>query len=393
MALLNSNYSDIVDALQRVLGGNVPLGLHEPEFSGNEWSYVKDCLDTGWVSSVGRYVDEFEARLVEFTGARYAVAVVNGTAAIHAALLAAGVKAGDEVLLPALNFVATANAVTYCRAIPHFVDSDEGRFALDPHTLADYLETIAERDTDGYRNRHTGRRLAAVIPMHVFGHPGDMPLLLEVAGRFALQVVEDAAESLGSFLEGRHTGTFGKLGVLSFNGNKIVTTGGGGAILTDDADLARHLKHLTTTAKQPHPWEFVHDMTGFNYRLPNINAALGCAQLERLPDMLKRKRHLAQAYATSFAGITDVRFVQEPDGCSSNYWLNTIALAVPDESTRDALLGAANEAGYQCRPVWKLMHRLPMYTSCPRAPLPVAERLEKSLINLPSSAVLGKESK
>ena len=393
MALLNSNYSDIVDALQRVLGSNVPLGLHEPEFSGNEWSYIKDCLDTGWVSSVGRYVDEFEARLVEFTGADHAVAVVNGTAALHVALLVAGVKAGDEVLLPTLNFVATPNAVTYCGAIPHFVDSDEGRFALDPHALANYLETVAERYADGYRNRHTGRRLVAVIPMHVFGHPADLPQLLEVADRFSLQVVEDAAESLGSLLEGRHTGTFGKLGVLSFNGNKIITTGGGGAVLTNDADLAQYLRHLSTTAKRPHRWNFVHDMTGYNYRLPNINAALGCAQLERLPDMLKRKRRLAQAYAKSFSEITDIRFVQEPDGCRSNYWLNSIALSVPDELTLNALLTTVNDAGYQCRPVWKLMHRLPMYADCPRAPLPVAERLEKSLINLPSSATLGKENK
>jgi perosamine synthetase len=375
-----------------VLGDNIPVGLHTPEFAGNEWAYVKECLDSGWVSSVGRYVDEFEARLAEFTGAQHVVAVVNGTSALHAALLAAGVRAGDEVVLPALTFVATANAVSYCGAIPHFVDSEDGRFALDPYALADYLKTVAERVTGGYRNRYTGRRLGAVVPMHVFGHPADMQQLLSVADRFGLPVVEDAAESLGSWLDGRHTGTFGKLGVLSFNGNKIVTTGGGGAILTDDPSLARRLKHLTTTAKLPHRWEFEHDMIGFNYRLPNINAALGCAQLERLPDMLKRKRQLAQAYATAFSGMADFSFVREPEGCSSNYWLHAIALVAKNESRRDDLLAAANDAGYHCRPVWRLMHRLPMYAACPRAPLPVAERLERSLINLPSSAKLGGES-
>ena len=378
-----------IDALRTALGGaDMPVVLHEPEFAGAEWNYVRDCLDTGWVSSVGKYVDEFESRLAAFTGVRHAVAVVNGTAALQTALLAAGVGRDDEVLMPALTFVATANAITYCGAIPHFVDSAEDRLGVDPVALADYLEATAERTADGFRNRTTGRRLAAVVPMHVFGHPVDMPALLAVAGKFALPVVEDAAESLGSWIGDRHTGTFGRVGVLSFNGNKIVTTGGGGAILTDDADLARRLKHLTTTAKVPHPWEFVHDHVGFNYRLPNINAALGCAQLECLPDMLARKRRLAVSYANAFAGRQDVSVIREPAGCRSNHWLNAVLLSQPDMSRRDAYLAAANDAGYQCRPVWRLMHRLPMYESCPRAPLPVAERLEQGLINLPSSAKL-----
>lgn len=391
VALVPSDSADFIRALRAVLGADGAIGLHEPEFAGNEWTYVKDCLDSGWVSSVGRYVDEFESRLVEFTGARHAVAVVNGTAALHAGLLAVGVQAGDEVMLPALSFVATANAVAYCGAAPHFVDCEAETLGMDPRALADYLEIVAEPVAGGYRNRITGRRLAAVIPMHTFGHPVDMPALLEVAGRFALPVVEDAAESLGSRLEGRHSGTFGKLGVLSFNGNKIVTTGGGGAILTDDADLARFLKHLTTTCKVSHRWEFVHDMTGFNYRLPNINAALGCAQMERLDDMLQRKRRLAEAYAAEFSSMAGFRFVLEPAGCSSNYWLNAVVLENPSEFGRDVLLEAANDAGYQCRPVWRLLHRLPMYAACPRAPLPVAERLEASLVNIPSSARLGGE--
>lgn len=384
-----SESDGFVDTLRTVLGSTpTPIALHEPEFAGAEWSYVRDCLDTGWVSSVGKYVNEFESRLATFTGARHAVAVVNGTAALHAALLAADVRVGDEVLLPTLTFVATANAISYCRAIPHFLDSAEDRLGIDPAVLADYLETVAERTADGFRNRNTGRRLAAVVPVHVFGHPVDMPALLAVADKFALPVVEDAAESLGSWIGDRHVGTFGRMGVLSFNGNKIVTTGGGGAILTDDGELARRLKHLTTTAKVPHPWEFVHDEVGLNYRLPNINAALGCAQLERLPDMLARKRRLAEAYANAFVNRRDVSIVREPAGCRSNYWLNAVLLSEPAQSRRDAYLSAANDAGYQCRPVWRLMHRLPMYEACPRASLPIAERLEQSLINLPSSAKL-----
>ncbi|MDG1144165.1 MAG: LegC family aminotransferase [Burkholderiales bacterium] len=380
---------DVFNAITAVLGDNTPVALHEPEFGGKEWEYVKDCIDTGWVSSVGQYVDEFEARLAEFTGSRHAISVVNGTAALHAALLAAGVGTGDEVLLPSLSFVATANAITYCGAIPHFLDSEEECFGLDPIALSDYLESIADRVSDGFRNIKTGRRLAAVVPMHPFGHPVDMPTLLEVTSKYSLPVVEDAAESLGSTIDGKHTGTFGKLGALSFNGNKIITTGGGGAILTNDTNLARHLKHITTTAKVPHRWKSVHDVVGFNYRMPNINAALGCAQLERLPGMIIRKRQLADDYAEAFDGVNGIRFVRERGGCRSNYWLNAIVLDAADYSARDSVLATANDAGYQCRPIWELLHRLPMYSDHPRASLKIAERLEKSVINLPSSAIIG----
>lgn len=384
---------EFLQGLQRVAGSATkPVPLHQPEFAGNEWDYVRDCLDTGWVSSVGKYVDEFESRLARYTGARHAIAVVNGTAALHAALVGAGVGRDDEVLVPALSFVATANAVSQCGAVPHFVDSDEGTLGLDPAALKSHLAHVAEPAGGGLRNKLTGRRLAAIVPMHTFGHPVDMFALLTVAGQFGIPIIEDAAESLGSFIGDRHTGTFGLLGTLSFNGNKVITTGGGGAILTDDPAVARHLKHLTTTAKRPHPWEFFHDAVAWNYRMPNLNAALGCAQLERLPGMLARKRSLAMNYQAAFGASSKLRFVVEPEGCRSNYWLNSIVLADPSMMPRDTLLAAANEEGFQCRPAWTLMHRLPMYADCPRAPLPVAERLEAALINLPSSPNLLQEA-
>lgn len=366
-----------------------PMALHQPEFAGNEWAYVKDCIDTGWVSSVGSYVDRFERMLAETCGVRHAVAVVNGTAALHVALLLAGVSAADEVLVPALTFVATANAVRYLGATPHFVESCPQRLGLDPAALADWLGHVAEVTPEGARNRQTGRRIAAVVPMHVFGHPVDMDALSDVAARFGIAIVEDAAEALGSRYKGRPCGSFGRLAALSFNGNKIVTTGGGGAILTDDAALAARAKHLTTTAKLPHRWEFVHDETGFNYRLPNLNAALGCAQLERLDDMVARKRALATRYGAAFATAAGLRLVGEPLDSASNYWLNAVVLDAAAEDGRDALLAAASDAGFQVRPAWTPMHLLPMYRDCPRAPLPVAEALGRRLINLPSSAVLG----
>lgn len=378
----------LLAGLRQVLGEGGPVALHEPEFRGREWDYVKECIDTGWVSSVGKYVDEFERRIAEITGARHAVAVVNGTAALHVALHLAGVREGDEVLVPALTFVGTANAVAHCGAVPHFVDSGEATIGIDPARLAAHLQAVSRKEPGGLVNAGTGRRIAAVLPMHAFGHPVDLEGLLEVAGRFGLPVVEDAAESLGSTYRGRHTGTFGLLGVLSFNGNKIVTTGGGGAIVTDDPGLARAAKHLTTTAKLPHRWEFVHDAVAWNYRLPNLNAALGCAQLERLPDMLGRKRRLAESYREAFAGVAGLSFVAEPEGCRSNYWLNAVRLAKPDMAARDALLATANDAGFHCRPAWTLLHKLPMYAGCPRADLSVALALEASLVNLPSSARL-----
>lgn len=391
-AAVSSLDQAFLHGLREVLGApEHPIPLHEPEFTGNERALVQDCLDSTFVSSVGRYVDQFEAMLAQYTGAKHAMAVVNGTAALQIALKLAGAQPGDEVLAPALSFVATANAVAHCGAVPHFVDSSLDTMGMDPIALSEYLVTIAEHTTHGLRNRHTGRRIAAIVPMHTYGHPVDMLPLMEVANRYQLPVVEDAAESLGSTYQGQHTGTFGKLAALSFNGNKIITTGGGGAILTNDAELARHAKHLTTTAKRPHRWEFFHDEVAWNYRMPNLNAALGCAQMERLPNFLARKRNLAARYAAAIGDLTGVQFMAEPAGCRSNYWLNTVRLEKPDMKVRDQLLAAANDAGYQCRPAWTLLHKLPMFAHCPHAPLPVAEQLEAGLINLPSSAKLGRQ--
>lgn len=382
----------VVAALRSVLPpGNSFVPLHEPSFRGNEWTYVKECLDTGWVSSVGKFVDRFEEELAAYTGVKKAIAVVNGTAALHICLLLAGVRAGDEVLIPALTFIATANAVSYCNAFPHFIDCEESTLGVNPHKLSSYLEAIAELRDDGCYNRQTGRRIKAAVPMHTFGHPVDLDPLFDVCQKFRLELLEDAAESLGSFYKGRHTGQWGRLSALSFNGNKTITTGGGGAILTDDEELGRFAKHVTTTAKTPHRWEFQHDMVGYNYRMPNINAALGCAQLEQLPDFLIMKRNLASRYGEIFASIPGVRFFSEPDNCQSNYWLNALVLEKACAGQRDALLAATNDVGIMTRPAWTLMHKLPMFANCPRMDLAVAESLEQRLINIPSSVNLGEE--
>jgi len=380
----------VLQALRTVLPATSPfIGLHEPQFGGNEWLYVKECLDTGWVSSVGKFVDKFEEQLADYTGSAKAVAVVNGTAALHIALQLGGVRSGDEVLIPALTFIATANAVSYCGAIPHFIDSEERTLGLDPAKLADYLADSAEMRGGSCYNRHTGRRIKAVVPMHTFGHPVDLDPLCELCSRYGLSLIEDAAESLGSYYKGRHTGNHGILSALSFNGNKTITTGGGGAILTNDEQLGKLAKHITTTAKVPHKWAFAHDMVGYNYRMPNLNAALGCAQLEQLDGFLCRKRALAQRYREAFAALPGVRFVAEPEFARSNYWLNALLLEGDAAQERDALLELTNDSGVMTRPAWTLMHRLPMFVSAPRMDLSVALDLEKRMINLPSSAMLG----
>jgi perosamine synthetase len=367
------------------------VALHEPRFAGNEWSYVKECLDTGWVSSVGAFVDRFERQLAEYTGVKRAVATVNGTAALHTCLLLAGVRPGDEVLVPTLTFVATANAVAYCGAIPHFADSEEKTLGLDPSKLGIYLREVGDLRVDGCFNKHTGRRIKAVVPMHTFGHPVDLDPLMTLSERCKLEVIEDAAESLGSFYKKKHTGNHGLLSSLSFNGNKTITTGGGGAILTNDEELGRAAKHLTTTARVAHPWELTHDRIGYNYRMPNINAALGCAQLEQMPVFIKQKRSLAMRYQKAFEAVDGVSFFSEPKDARSNYWLNALLLDGKFSGERDMVLELLNKSGIHARPVWTLMHRLPMYKDCPRMDLSTAENIASRLINIPSSAVLGEE--
>lgn len=378
----------IVQRLDAALPAQRPVALHEPLFEGNEWSYVKECIDTGWVSSVGAYVDRFERDLAAYTGSTVAVAAVNGTAALHAALQLAGVRPHDEVLLPALTFVATANAVTYCGAIPHFVDIEERTLGLDPFALGNYLTQIGERRSDGCYNRNTGRRIGAIIPMHTFGHPVDMEPLVTLASAHGIPIVEDAAESLGSLYRGVHTGNFGTIAALSFNGNKIITSGAGGALITNDSELGKHAKHLTTTAKLPHPWDYVHDEVGYNYRLPNLNAALGVAQLERLEEYIARKRQLAEKYQKLFGDIPGMRIFKEPDFARSNYWLNCLILDQADTEIRDQLLQQTHERGILTRPAWRLMHRLSMYDNCPRMALTTAESLADRVICLPSSVAL-----
>jgi perosamine synthetase len=380
--------SQTANAIQSVIGSSSAV-LHEPTFNGNEWKYLKECLDSTFVSSVGTFVDRLEADLASFTGAKHVVAVINGTSALHVALKLAGVKTGDEVLVPALTFVATANAISYCGATPHFVDSEERTLGLDPHALREYIQSISETRNGQCVNRTTGCVIRAVVPMHTFGHPVDIEGVLSIAKDFRMTLVEDAAESLGSFCQGRHMGTFGLMGVLSFNGNKVITTGGGGAITTNDTALAKYAKHLTTTAKIPHRWDSAHDEIGYNYRLPNINAALGCAQLEQLDRLLEAKRNLFRSYKSAFTNLSQVNMVEEPAGCKSNYWLQTLLLDSSIADQKDAILNETNDLGLQTRPAWKLINHLKPYQGCPKMELFVAKSLEQRLINLPSSAQLG----
>lgn len=377
----------VIQAIGNTIGQS-PCALHEPHFTGNEWAYVKECLDSAWVSSVGGFVDRFESDLARVTGSRYAIAVVNGTAALHIAIKLAGVQTNDEVIVPALSFIATANAISYCGAIPHFVDSEIDTFGIDPYALRNYLQRIVIRKNNQSINRETNRVIRAIVPVHVLGHPVRIDELVKVAHEFNLLVIEDAAESLGSTWKGQHTGTFGLFGTLSFNGNKTITTGGGGAILTNDESLAKKAKHLTTTAKLPHTWEFDHDEIGYNYRLPNLNAALGCAQLESLNDILKSKRHLHSLYSKAFDGISGIKLWSETAEAESNYWLQTLILDETESHQRDTILLAANKAGFMSRPLWKLTPELKPYSGCPKALLPKAEALNRRVINIPSSAYL-----
>jgi perosamine synthetase len=360
------------------------IPLHEPRFAGKEKEYLLDCIDSTFVSSVGAYVDRFEVMLAEYTGSKYAVVTVNGTAALHVALKLAGVTAGAEVITQPLSFIATCNAISYCGATPCFVDVDRDTLGLSPSALRDFLKTQTEIDAESGRciNRATRRPIAACVPMHTFGHPCRIDEIVAVCNEYGISVIEDAAESLGSFYKGQHTGTFGKTGVFSFNGNKTITCGGGGAIVTNDEALARRAKHITTTAKVPHRWEFVHDEIGYNYRMPNLNAALACAQLEQLDGFLLKKRELAEVYKAYFPTI-GMSFVAEPEHARSNYWLNALILFGLEE--RDAFLRATNDARVMTRPVWRLMNELEMFKGCPCGPLDNAKWLEDRVINIPSS--------
>lgn len=376
----------ILTTLRDLLPTQRPLGLHEPSFGEREKALTLDCLDSGWVSSVGQYVDRFEQDLADYTGIPHAIATVNGTAALHTCLVLAGIVANDEVLLPALTFVGSANPVVYQGAVPHFVDCEAQTLGIDPQRLDAYLNDITElRDNTCY-NRNTGRPIRALMVVHVLGHPARMAELAEIAQRYRLILIEDAAESLGSWRDERHTGSWGHLSALSFNGNKIITSGGGGAVITSDPELAQRAKHLTTTAKQPHSWALEHDAVGYNYRLPNLNAALGCAQLEQLPERLAQKRALACQYAEAFAEIDDVQLQAEPDHCTSNHWLNLLLL--PNAQARDLLLQQAHAEDILLRPFWTPLHQLPMFVDSPRMPLPETESLFARGVCLPSSAHL-----
>lgn len=364
------------------------VALHEPEFSGKESELLVDCINSGWVSSVGQYVDRFEAEVAAACGVKYGVALVNGSAALQVAMRVVGVGANDEVLMPSLTFIATANASSYLGAIPHFVDIEESTFGVCPSALRSHLENIGERKNGQLFNQHTGRRLSAIVPMHVFGHPVNMEAIMAVAADFGLPVVEDAAEALGSRYNNKPCGGLADVGALSFNGNKILTTGGGGAVVTNDKLIAKRVKHLSTTAKQPHAWAFVHNEIGYNYRMPNLNAALGVAQLAQLDQRLERKRRLAKAYIEEFSGHSDVQVFAEKKGSISNYWLNTLILAPHVKSARDIILKSLNDAGLMSRPVWEPLHTLPVYMEAPRAALPNTIEIAARLINIPSSAHL-----
>jgi perosamine synthetase len=385
---------ELIAAIRRALPpGTGEVGLHEPEFLGNESKYLQECIDTGWVSYLGKYVDRFERELAARCGRKHAFAAVNGTAALHAALVVLGVTPGDEVILPSVTFVASANSVVQAGAQPHLVDCDEATLGLDVGRLRAHLVAIAGRKDGATINRRTGRRIAAIVPVHVFGQPIDHEALDRVAQEFELPVLTDATESLGSTWRGRPAGSLGLMSVLSFNGNKIVTTGGGGAILTDDDGIAKTVRHVSTTAKVPHRWAFVHDRPAFNYRLPNLNAAVGCAQLERLDQFIAEKRQLADTYRACLSGIPGLEVLREAPDTESNYWLVAVKLDRELAGRRDELLGALHEAGLKCRPLWTPMHLLPMFAAAPRmGDLSVTEDMFARVINLPSSPRLGRRA-
>ena len=378
-----SETTQTIDFIRDTFNTKDFIPLHAPYFGGNEKKYLSETIDSTFVSSVGAFVNLFEEKMAEYTGSKFAIACVNGTNALHMAMLVCGVKQNDEVLSQSLTFIATANAISYIGATPVFIDVDRETMGMSPDALKNFLESNAEKKTDGFTyNKTSGKKIAACIPMHTFGFPARIDEITEICNQWNIELIEDAAESLGSYYKGKHTGVFGKIGVFSFNGNKTITCGGGGALITDNEALAKKAKHLTTQAKIPHLWKFRHDEIGYNYRMPNLNAALACAQLEQLDKILKNKRELAEKYKTFFAE-TDYKFVTEPENSKANYWLN--ALILENEEERDLFLTQTNEKGVMTRPIWDLMSSLPMFENCQNDGLENSKWLEERVVNIPSS--------
>lgn len=376
-------FKKITDFIRDLYGGGDFIPLSVPVFAGNEKKYLNECIDTTFVSSVGKFVDRFEDDIAKYTGCKRAVVCVSGTNALHISLMLAGVERGDEVITQALTFIATCNALSYIGAEPVFVDVDRDTMGLSPTAVRKWLEINAEIKDNQCFNKNTRRRIKACVPMHTFGHPVHLDELLKVCNEYHIELVEDAAESIGSLYKGKHTGTFGKIGALSFNGNKTITTGGGGMMLFNDEELGAYAKHITTQAKIPHRWEFRHDHIGYNYRMPNINAALGCAQLENIDSYIESKRQTADAYMEFFKNVPDVEFFSEPADCRSNYWLNAIILK--DKNMQQDFLQLSNDNGVMTRPIWELMNRLPMFEHCQNDGLQNTIYFADRVVNIPSS--------
>ena len=376
-------YSEFINFVRSLYKTSDIIALHEPCFKGNEKKYLNECIDSTFVSSVGKFVDLFEQRIAKYTDTKYAIAVVNGTAALHIALILSDIRSNDEVITQPLTFIATANAISYTGAKPVFIDVDKATLGLSPDKLCNFLTKKTNRGKDGFcYNTKTGKRIKACVPMHTYGHPVKIDEIKTICDKNNIVLIEDAAESIGSYYKEQHTGTFGLMGILSFNGNKTITAGGGGMIITDDKSLARKAKHLTTTAKVPHKWNYEHDCIGYNYRLTNLAAALGVAQIEQLPQFLQAKRELAKKYEAFFSN-SEMQFIKEPEDATSNYWLNTIILK--NKKERDSFLSFTNERSIMTRPAWKLMSRLNMFKDSQHGDLSNAEWLTDRLINIPSS--------
>jgi len=378
-------HAEIIDFIKTLYGNKNFIPLHEPVFLGNEKIYLNECIDTTFVSSVGKFVDRFEEMVAEFTGSKYAVATVNGTAALHIALKLVGVDENSEVITQPLTFIATCNAISYCGAKPVFVDVDIETLGMSPESLDNFLTKYTKIKDGICVNKTTGKKVAAVVPMHTFGHPCRIEEISEVCKKFGIALVEDAAESLGSYYKGKHTGTFGEASAFSFNGNKTITTGGGGMIVTDNEALAKRAKHITTTAKVPHPYEYIHDEIGYNYRLPNINAALGCAQMEKLEEILRSKRETAKKYKKFFSEFDCIKFIDEPTDSKSNFWLNTITFENPEE--KELFLKKSNSNKIMTRPVWQLMNKMKMFKESQSENLKNSLWLESRLVNIPSGYI------